>query len=96
MTDPIHRRDALLPAGAAASAALLEPALAEAAGADASPVSLTLDYGAATPAGQSVRVEAWVDRSTRSLVFAHGRVLRAADDAVVMMGSAIFRRGSGA
>lgn len=96
MTDAIYRRDTSLPAGAAASAALMEPALAEAAGADASPVSLTLDYGAAAPAGEAVRVEAWIDRATRSLIFAHGRVVRSADEAVVMMGSAIFRRGSGA
>lgn len=94
MPDDIHRKDTILPAGAAASATLLEPALAAAAGADASPVSLVLDYGAPTPAGEAVRVEAWIDRATRSLVFAHGRVLRSADEAVVMMGSAIFRRGS--
>ncbi|WP_374573578.1 PaaI family thioesterase [Phenylobacterium sp.] len=88
----ILRRSASLSAAPAAPAALLEPALAEVSGPGAEPVSLTLDYAGAARAGVSVVVEAWVDRATRTLVFAHGRLLAAEDGALVATGSAVFRR----
>ena len=75
----------------AACAALLEPALARASGEDVVAVSLTLDYGAPVAAGEAVTVEAWIDRATRTLVFAHGRVMKAAG-ALAARGSAVFRR----
>lgn len=89
--DPLSRQ-ARFPPGPAAAAALLEPAVAEAAGAGVTPVSLTLDYGAAAAAGDDVTVEAWVDRATRTLVFAHGRLLSRADGGLVATASAVFRR----
>lgn len=89
--DPILRRQATLPEGPAAAAILLQPLLAEAAGADAHPVSLTLDYGAPATAGAAMALEAWIDRATRTLVFAHGRLLTPAGE-VAASGSAVFRR----
>jgi acyl-coenzyme A thioesterase PaaI-like protein len=93
MSEPqsILRREAILPDGVAAAAILLQPLLAEAAGADALAVSLTLDYGVPAPAGAAVALEAWVDRATRTLVFAHGRLLTPAGE-VAASGSAVFRR----
>lgn len=82
---------ASVPAAPAACAALLEPALARASGEDVAAVSLTLDYGAPVQAGEEVTVEAWIDRATRTLVFAHGRVVKA-DGALAASGSAVFRR----
>ena len=72
-----------VPTGPGAAAALIEVALA--------PVSLTLDYGAPLQAGEAVTLEALVERTTRTLVFAHGRVLKA-DGALAASGSAVFRR----
>jgi acyl-coenzyme A thioesterase PaaI-like protein len=72
----------------ASPAALLEDALRDIAGPDAAPTSITIDYGvAARPDG----VRAWIERSTRSLVFAQAEV-RAADGALVAAASAVFRR----
>lgn len=92
----IIRREARLPAAPAAAASLLEPVLAEAAGGDAIPVSLTLDYGAPAEPGAALAVEAWIDRATRTLVFAHGRLTEASGGGLVATASAVFRRsGSG-
>lgn len=90
MTDTL-RQDAAFPGGPAAAATLLEPLLAGAAGAGAEPVSLTLDYGHLPAAGASVVAEAWVDRATRTLVFAHARLTTPAGE-LVASGSAVFRR----
>ena len=87
----ILRQDATVPAGEAAGAVLLQPLLAQAVGPGSLPVSLTLDFSVALIAGQAVSVEAWVDRATRSLIFAHGRVLARSGD-LIASGSAIFRR----
>lgn len=89
--ETLLRRQAALPDGPAAAAILLQPLLAEAAGADAEAVSLTLDYGRQPAAGAQVALEAWVDRATRTLVFAHGRLLTPAGE-VAASGSAVFRR----
>lgn len=85
----IHRAQAA--AGPAPAAALLEPAMAGAIGEAAAPVSLTLDYGAPLIAGETVTVESWVERATRTLVFVHGRVLKG-DGALAATGSAVFRK----
>ena len=85
------RRDAVLPAAPGAAASLIEPLLNEAAGAGALPVSLTLDYGPAGSPGQPVVVEALVERATRTLVFAVGRLL-SGEGTVLVTGSAVFRR----
>lgn len=88
--DPL-RQDAVIPDGPAAAARLMEPLLTQAAGEGAEPVSITFDYGPAGAPGQSVSVEALVERATRTLVFAVGRVL-AADGVVLATGSAVFRK----
>lgn len=90
MTDTL-RQETAFPAGPAGSAALLEPLLAQAAGPGAEPVSLTLDYGRSVAAGDRVTVEAWIDRATRTLVFAHARLL-GANGVLAASGSAVFRR----
>lgn len=87
----VLRRPGVMPDDAAAHARLLQPLLAEAVGPGAEPVSLTLDYGAPVAAGEPVGLEAWVDRATRTLVFAHARIVTAAG-AMAASGSAVFRR----
>ena len=79
------------PAGPGAAAGLLEAALEAVSGETLSPVSLTIDYGVPLQAGEAVTMEAAVERSTRTLIFAHGRVLKA-DGALAATGSAVFRR----
>lgn len=70
--------------------ALLEDALRRIAGPDALPASITIDYGA--PAGEAASdARAWIERATRSLVFAQAE-LRAADGELVAAASAVFRR----
>lgn len=91
MTADILRRQTVLPAAPAAAAALLEPLLAEVAGSGAEPVSLTLDYGVVAAPGANVTVEAQVERATRTLVFAYGRLL-SSEGAVLAAGSAVFRK----
>jgi len=88
----VLRRQSVLPHGAGALAAAAEPLLLELAGAGATLVSLTLDYGAPAAAGQAVTAEVWVDRGARTLVFAHGQVLDA-DGATLARLSAVLRRG---
>lgn len=93
VSQEILRREGAAPDAPAAAAALLEPILTEAAGPDAAPLSLTLDYAAAVAADEPVVAEAWVDRATRSLVFAHGRLTRP-DGTLIASGSAVFRRAA--
>jgi acyl-coenzyme A thioesterase PaaI-like protein len=91
MTDDILRRQTVLPDAPAAAASLIEPLLAEVAGAGAEPVSITLDYGPVSAAGTAVTVEAQVERATRTLVFAHGRLV-SSEGQVLAAGSAVFRK----
>jgi acyl-coenzyme A thioesterase PaaI-like protein len=71
-------------------AAQLETALREIAGSEARPSSLTVDYG---PDGEDdgAAVRAWVERSTRSLVFAQAEVRRR-NGTLAAAASAVFRR----
>ncbi|MDP3746335.1 MAG: hypothetical protein Q8Q88_04715 [Phenylobacterium sp.] len=85
------RRQARLPDAPAAVASLIEPLLLEIAGPGAEPVSLTLDYGPTASPGAAVVVEAAVERATRTLIFAHGRLLTP-EGAVLAVASALFRR----
>jgi len=79
---------------AASTAALLEDALRQIAGPGAEPASLIIDYGPIGPlAGQPCGAKAWVERATRSLVFAQAEA-RSADGALVAAASAVFRRVS--
>ena len=70
--------------------AQLESVLRKAAGEGASLTSMTVDYGPATSA-DDLQPKAWVERATRSLVFAQGE-LRRADGALAASASAVFRR----
>jgi hypothetical protein len=72
----------------ASVAALLEDALRKIAGPDAEPTSMTVDYGAAA---EAVGSKAWIERSTRSLVFVQAEA-RAEDGSLVAAASAVFRR----
>ena len=90
-TSDTLRRLAVLPAAPAAVASLIEPLLLEAAGAGAEPLSLSLDYGPSASAGAAGVVEAEVERATRTLVFANGRLLTP-EGAVLAIASAVFRR----
>jgi len=77
----------------ASTASLLETALREIAGPAALPTSITIDYAAMSDGDAIVApaARAWIERSTRSLVFAQAE-LRAADGALVAAASAVFRR----
>jgi acyl-coenzyme A thioesterase PaaI-like protein len=70
------------------TAALLENALREIAGSDAEPTSMTVDYGVA---GQPTTAKAWIERSTRSLIFAQAEA-RTEQGTMVAAASAVFRR----
>lgn len=65
----------------------LEDALRDAAGADAAPVSITVDYAGAG----AVSARGWIERATRSLVFAQAEA-RTADGALAGAASGVFRR----
>ena len=71
---PRIRREARLSAeavfGPAALAAILEPALVEAAGAGAVCVSVSLEFAGRPAPGSALQIDAWVERATRTLVFA--------------------------
>lgn len=71
-------------------AAQLESVLRKAAGEGAALTSMTVDYGAGE-AGGDLDAKAWVERATRSLVFAQGE-LRRADGGLAASASAVFRR----
>ena len=73
-------------------AALVERALLEAAGSGFVPTSLSLDYAAPVPAGETLEVKAWVDRATRTVVFAQAEARRASDVTLAAVASGVFRR----
>ncbi len=81
-----------VPATPAAAAVMLEPVLAEIAGPGADLVSLSLDYGSALPVDGEVRVEASLDRATRTLVFVQARLVSLEGGTFFATGSAVFRR----
>ena len=91
------RREARLPDGACGPAALLtalEPALLAAAGPDVACVSLSLEIAEAPGPGASLQVEAWVERATRTLVFAQAEA--SAGGRLAGAASAVFSRGEAA
>lgn len=75
------------------AAGLLEPLLLATAGPGTALLSVTFDYGPACAAAGPAVAEAWIERATRSLVFAHGR-LAAADGAVLVTCSAVLRNAT--
>jgi acyl-coenzyme A thioesterase PaaI-like protein len=86
-------RAAVVPAGPAPLSVLMDPMMAEVAGPGAEPVSVSIDYGPAVTPGQALTLEGWVDRATRTIVFARGRALTG-DGGVAAQISAVFRRGA--
>ncbi len=71
-------------------AAQLESVLRKAAGEGTALASMTVDY-AGDAADSGLEPKAWVERATRSLVFAQGE-LRHPDGALAASASAVFRR----
>ena len=70
--------------------AQLEAALREIAGDGTALTSLTIDFAAEARAG-ALEPKAWVERATRSLVFAQGE-LRRPNGSLAASASAVFRR----
>lgn len=70
--------------------AQLEAALREIAGDGAALTSLTIDFAAAAQEG-ALEQKAWVERATRSLLFAQGE-LRRPNGTLAASASAVFRR----
>ena len=91
---PPVRREVRLADGAGcgmgALAAALEPVLIEAAGPGASCVSVSLEFADPPHAVSLLQVEGWIERATRTLVFAAARAH--ADGKAVASASAIFSR----
>jgi len=71
-------------------AAQLESVLRKAAGEGTALTSMTVDYGG-EGLSDDLEPKAWVERATRSLVFAQGE-LRRPDGALAASASAVFRR----
>jgi hypothetical protein len=96
MTAPadILRRETILPDAPGAAAAVLEPLLAAVAGPGAAPLSLAFDYGPGFAPGVAVTAEAWIDRATRTLVFAHARLVGVADGSVLVTCAAVLKRAA--
>jgi hypothetical protein len=86
-------RAAVVPEGPAALSVLMDPLMVEVAGPGAEPVSISIDYGPAVAAGQALTLEGWIDRATRTIVFARGRALTG-EGGVAAQNSAVFRRGA--
>lgn len=70
--------------------AQMEAALREVAGEGAALTSLTVDF-ASEAADGALEPKAWVERATRSLVFAQGE-LRRPNGSLAASASAVFRR----
>ncbi len=91
---PSVRREVRLADGAGcgmgALATALEPILVEAAGPGVSCVSVSLELAEPPHDQRVLQVEAWVERATRTLVFAAARVQ--VDGKSVAAASAIFSR----
>lgn len=73
-------------------AAQLETVLRKAAGEGTALASMTVDY-AGGAGEEGLEPKAWVERGTRSLVFAQGE-LRRPDGALAASASAVFRRAA--
>ena len=78
---------------AAALVALAEPILLDIAGAERKPslVSLNLDLAHDGKAGDAVRVTAWVERATRTLVFAAAEIRLRSDESLIAAAQAVIK-----
>lgn len=72
--------------------AQMEVALREVAGASAALTSLTIDFASDTEGG-ALEPKAWIERATRSLVFAQAE-LRRPNGSLAASASAVFRRAA--
>ena len=70
-------------------AAIIQGRLSEVAGSGLRAVSLSLDFGPAWGSAEVGRLEAWVDRRTRTLAFVRAR-LTASDGRMIAVGSGVF------
>lgn len=70
-------------------AAALEAALKDLVGSDLPPVTMTLDYGA--EAAGAVTIQASIDRTTRTLVFARAEAM-GENGRLALTASAVFRK----
>ncbi len=70
--------------------ARMEAALREVAGEGAALTSLTIDFASGAEGG-AIEPRAWIERATRSLVFAQGE-LRRPNGSLAASASAVFRR----
>lgn len=78
----------------ASLAAQLETVLRQVAGEGTALASLTVDYGPSPDVAEGdggLASKAWIERATRSLVFAQGE-LRRTDGGLAASASAVFRR----
>ena len=82
--------------GATAVLAALEPALIALATpeGEAAPVLATLNLDLVRPAaaGQAITLHLWIERTTRTLVFAAADVRLTADDSLIGAGQAVLKR----
>jgi len=88
------QRSAKAPGGLAAIAALVQPALNDLIGPDAEVLSLAIEFGAKISPDESVEIETHIIRSTRTLIFAQARVMKASGLMAADV-SAVFRRQIG-
>ena len=80
------------PCGMGVLVTAMEPALLEAAGPGATCVSVSLEFAKPPQMGTVLTVEAWVERATRTLVFAAAEAR--SDGHASGVASAIFSRGN--
>lgn len=93
MSDPASL--SAVPVDPAGVAALVQSRLSALAGESARPISLSLDFGPACGVASQGRLEAWVDRETRTLAFVRAR-FDADDGRMIAAGSAVFSRATDA
>lgn len=95
MTAPAKtlRQEATFSGKPGEAAGLLEPLLLAVGGPGATLLSVTFDYGPAGAAAGPAVAEAWIERATRSLVFAHGRLV-GPDGAARVTCSAVLRNAT--
>lgn len=87
----IHLSPSDVPVDPAGIAALVQARLSAMAGEGFRPISLALDFGPGGGTAMTAKLEAWVDRRTRSLAFVRAKLM-APDGQMIAAGSAVFSR----
>jgi hypothetical protein len=88
-----HREETPFAGAPGEAAAVLEPLLLAVAGPGTSLLSTAFDYGPPEAAQGEATAEAWIERTTRSLVFVHAR-LTGPDGAVLVTCAAVLRNAT--